>query len=55
MDGTTGDLNGRVVAALDGASLRRHTTGQTILDTVDWTVRAGEHWALLGPNGAGKT
>ncbi len=25
MDGTTGDLNGRVVAALDGASLRRHT------------------------------
>lgn len=25
------------------------------LDTVDWTVRAGEHWALLGPNDAGKT
>lgn len=30
--------------------------GQTILDTVDWTVRAGKHWALLGPpDGAGKT
>ncbi len=26
-----------------------------ILDAVDWTVRAGEHWAVLGPNGAGKT
>ncbi len=28
---------------------------QVILDRIDWTVRAGEHWALLGPNGAGKT
>jgi iron complex transport system ATP-binding protein len=26
-----------------------------ILDAVDWTVRAGEHWAVIGPNGAGKT
>jgi iron complex transport system ATP-binding protein len=26
-----------------------------ILASVDWTVRAGEHWAVLGPNGAGKT
>ncbi|MGY0019332.1 ABC transporter ATP-binding protein [Streptomyces sp. YJ-C3] len=46
---------GRVVAALDGASMRRYTTGQIILDGIDWTVRSGEHWALLGPNGAGKT
>jgi iron complex transport system ATP-binding protein len=30
-------------------------SGRTILDAVDWLVRAGEHWALLGPNGAGKT
>ena len=29
--------------------------GQTILDQVNWTVRAGERWALLGPNGSGKT
>ncbi|WP_020468200.1 ATP-binding cassette domain-containing protein [Zavarzinella formosa] len=29
--------------------------GQTILDRVNWTVRAGERWALLGPNGSGKT
>ncbi len=43
------------VAALTGVSLRRLTSDQAILDDVDWTVRAGEHWALLGPNGAGKT
>ena len=30
-------------------------SGRAILSAVDWTVRAGEHWALLGPNGAGKT
>ncbi|MGG7571483.1 ABC transporter ATP-binding protein [Streptomyces sirii] len=45
----------RVVAALEGVGVRRHTTGQVILDAVDWTVRSGEHWALLGANGAGKT
>jgi iron complex transport system ATP-binding protein len=26
-----------------------------ILDDVDWTVGAGEHWVILGPNGCGKT
>lgn len=29
--------------------------GRPILDDVDFTVRAGEHWALIGPNGAGKS
>ncbi|MFI1094603.1 ABC transporter ATP-binding protein [Streptomyces sp. NPDC020917] len=43
------------VAALEGASVRRYTTGQVILDDITWTVRSGEHWALLGANGAGKT
>jgi molybdate transport system ATP-binding protein len=27
----------------------------TILEGVNWTIRAGESWALLGQNGAGKT
>ncbi|WP_405747575.1 ATP-binding cassette domain-containing protein [Streptomyces sp. NBC_01525] len=44
-----------MVAALAGASVRRSTTGQVILDGIDWAVRSGEYWALLGANGAGKT
>ncbi|MEV5007695.1 ABC transporter ATP-binding protein [Streptomyces sp. NPDC093064] len=43
------------VVALREVDVRRFTTGQVILDGVDWTVRAGQHWALLGANGAGKT
>ncbi len=36
-----------------GVSVRR---GQaTLLDGIDWTVRADERWVVLGPNGAGKT
>ncbi|MER0482641.1 ATP-binding cassette domain-containing protein [Streptomyces sp. Edi2] len=45
----------RVIAALEGVGVKRYTTGQIILDAVDWSVRSGEHWALLGANGAGKT
>lgn len=26
-----------------------------ILDSINWTVRAGEHWAISGRNGSGKT
>jgi iron complex transport system ATP-binding protein len=28
---------------------------KTILRSVHWSVRSGEHWAILGPNGSGKT
>ena len=41
------------VVRFEGVTVRR--SGRTIVDGVDWTVRAGEHWAVLGPNGAGKT
>ncbi|RZU65173.1 iron complex transport system ATP-binding protein [Microterricola gilva] len=29
--------------------------GNTILDSVNWTVNPDERWVVLGPNGAGKT
>jgi len=29
--------------------------GKKILDSINWTVQYGEHWAILGPNGSGKT
>jgi iron complex transport system ATP-binding protein len=49
------DEHEAAVLRLQDVSVRRFTTDQLILDTVDWTVRPGEHWALLGANGAGKT
>ncbi|MDF4252096.1 ATP-binding cassette domain-containing protein [Streptomyces sp. WMMB303] len=45
----------RQVASLEGVGVRRSASDQLILDGIDWSVRAGEHWALLGANGAGKT
>lgn len=41
------------VLALAGVTLVRD--GRTLLDRVDWEVRAGERWVVLGPNGSGKT
>ena len=35
--------------------LRYERGDRVILDGVDWTVQAGEHWVILGPNGCGKT
>jgi iron complex transport system ATP-binding protein len=35
--------------------LRFERSDRVILDAVDWTVGAGEHWVILGPNGCGKT
>ncbi|MFD8738629.1 ABC transporter ATP-binding protein [Streptomyces sp. NPDC059618] len=53
---TGSDVGDReTVVALREVSVHRHTNSQVILAEVDWTVRAGEHWALLGANGAGKT
>ncbi|HUF42180.1 MAG TPA: ATP-binding cassette domain-containing protein [Verrucomicrobiae bacterium] len=41
--------------ALELRSVTYIAEGRKILDSVDWTVQAGEHWAILGPNGSGKT
>ena len=29
--------------------------GKRIVNSINWTVQSGEHWAILGPNGSGKT
>lgn len=29
--------------------------GKFILESINWRVAKGEHWAVLGPNGSGKT
>jgi iron complex transport system ATP-binding protein len=42
-----------VVLELDDVRVTR--SGRDLLQHIDLTVRAGEHWALIGPNGAGKT
>jgi iron complex transport system ATP-binding protein len=32
-----------------------HGVRKVILDRIDWTAMAGQHWGIVGPNGAGKT
>jgi molybdate transport system ATP-binding protein len=44
---------GAKLVCLRNATVRYGTA--TILNGINWTVRAGESWALLGPNGSGKT
>jgi iron complex transport system ATP-binding protein len=41
--------------ALDLRKVSFTAKGKKILDSIDWTVQNGEHWAMLGPNGSGKT
>ncbi|GGN91094.1 ABC transporter ATP-binding protein [Saccharibacillus kuerlensis] len=41
------------VIELKNVSWRRGE--QTILQDIEWTVEAGQHWAVLGLNGSGKT
>ncbi|MEI7056156.1 ATP-binding cassette domain-containing protein [Nocardioides sp. CCNWLW239] len=43
----------RPVIELTEVTFRRG--GRSILDSISFTVHAGEHWALIGPNGAGKS
>ena len=45
--------NAEEVMRLNKVSIRYGN--RTILDSIEWTVRRGEHWLLLGSNGAGKS
>lgn len=40
------------VIEVTGLRVERETV---ILESIDWRVAAGEHWAILGANGSGKT
>jgi iron complex transport system ATP-binding protein len=41
------------IIRLSNVTVRRG--GKTILDSINWTVKQGEHWVILGANGSGKT
>jgi iron complex transport system ATP-binding protein len=41
------------VLSVQALVVRRGAT--TILHSIDWAIRPGEHWVILGPNGCGKT
>lgn len=41
------------ILTVSDLTIRRGDT--TILESVSWTVRRGEHWVILGANGSGKT
>lgn len=43
------------IPALDIRNVSYSMNGRRILDSINWTVQEGEHWAILGPNGSGKT
>ncbi len=38
-----------------GVAVRGDEDVRPLLDGIDWTVGADEHWAVIGPNGAGKS
>jgi ABC-2 type transport system ATP-binding protein len=42
-------------SAIEVSGLRKTFDGKTVLDGIDFDVRAGTVFSLLGPNGAGKT
>ena len=50
-----GSKNLRRIPALEIRNASYAVNGKKILDSINWTVERGEHWAVLGPNGSGKT
>lgn len=46
-------VSGPFLARINGADVV--VDGRTLLSSIHWTIRPGEHWAVLGANGAGKS
>lgn len=44
-----------MTTVLEFAEVTVRRGGNTLLDSVTWTVEEDERWVVLGPNGAGKT
>jgi iron complex transport system ATP-binding protein len=52
-DRTTSSV--KKIPAIELRNVSYVANGKTILDSINWTVQQGDHWAVLGPNGSGKT
>jgi iron complex transport system ATP-binding protein len=48
-------LTMRKIPALELRDVSYTASGRRIIQSVNWTVLVGEHWAIVGPNGSGKT
>jgi iron complex transport system ATP-binding protein len=40
---------------LEGVAVFGDEDSRPLIEEIDWTVGADEHWAVIGPNGAGKS
>ena len=54
-DETSPSPSGQVPVILSASNVAKHFGALTVLDRLDFSLRAGEAVGIVGPNGAGKT